>query len=203
MKSVFIALGIILVTLISGCATQNGNAIDLEDLLNKVNSLKALQFDEVVTVVADGEIKSSYTRNFYVEGDKLRHEAESELGTFIIIINEDIPFEPGYYVAHKYDSEKDEWELTDAKVYNMVFPDKFNDMVLGLEGEIFGNEIVDWKTTTAVSFTSPGQNDLKVWFWNENGLPIKKQDIYGNGMTITTEMKNIKIGDIDDSLFEK
>jgi outer membrane lipoprotein-sorting protein len=68
------------------------------------------------------------------------------------------------------------------------------------KGQMVGSEAIDGKACDVYSVSSPYGN-AKIWLWKEKGFPLKAE-IGNAGQTITVEYQNLKVGGLDDSLFD-
>lgn len=66
---------------------------------------------------------------------------------------------------------------------------------------ITGTETIDGKVCQVISFDQTGAGSVKMWLWEEKGLPLK-MEMVANGTTTTIVYNNIDFSDIPDSIFE-
>jgi len=62
-------------------------------------------------------------------------------------------------------------------------------------------ETIDGKVCTVLGMSVPGVAEKKMWIWHEYGLPIREEMTIPYG-TSRTEMRNIELDPIPDSMFE-
>ncbi len=85
----------------------------------------------------------------------------------------------------------------------------WSDMLDSPALKIIGTDVLDGKPVTVVTYTASlyvvGQNDVKCWLWNDNGLALKteeKSSLSGAAVgTKVTELHELVFEDIPDSLF--
>lgn len=63
------------------------------------------------------------------------------------------------------------------------------------------SETIDGKVCTVLGMSAPGAGEKKMWIWQEYGLPIREEMTTHFGTSVT-EMKNIELDPIPDSMFE-
>ena len=72
--------------------------------------------------------------------------------------------------------------------------------ILDYSPNIIGTETIDGKVCTVISYDEPGTGSIKMWIWQEKGLPLK-MEMTANGKTTTIDYTNIDFSDIPDSMF--
>jgi outer membrane lipoprotein-sorting protein len=73
--------------------------------------------------------------------------------------------------------------------------------ILDYSPAITGTETIDGKVCKVIEYNQTGTGSVKMWIWEEKGLPLKMEMIY-DGKTTTIVYKNIDFSDIPDSIFE-
>jgi outer membrane lipoprotein-sorting protein len=133
------------------------------------------------------------TGKIFIKGDKIRQEITAEEQTSIVIIRWD---------------KKVSWTLLPEKQY-MEVALTFNNIVpqKDLEYEVtsLGKETVNGYECDVTQYTYKNKKYgvLVQWIYQKFGYPVKTQNKDAKGKTIEiTEYKNIKTGNLADSLFE-
>jgi outer membrane lipoprotein-sorting protein len=133
------------------------------------------------------------TGKIFIKGDKIRQEITAEEQTSIVIIRWD---------------KKVSWTLLPEKQY-MEVALTFNNIVpqKDLEYEVtsLGKETVNGYECNVTQYTYKNKKYgvLVQWIYQKFGYPVKTQNKDAKGKTIEiTEYKNIKTGNLADSLFE-
>lgn len=132
----------------------------------------------------------------WIKGKKMRTEMANpaEGGNIITIIDSEkgvaYVYQPAQNMATKMDISmaQQEESSSPAETLESYKPD---DM------KMVGRETVDGKKCLVYDFLD-GQT--KAWLWEENGLPIKTEVIM-DGKKAVGLFKNLKIGDVPDSMF--
>jgi hypothetical protein len=73
--------------------------------------------------------------------------------------------------------------------------------ILNYSPVISGTETIDGKVCQVITYDETGVGSVKMWIWEERGLPLK-MEIAANGTTTTLMYSNMDFSDIPDSIFE-
>lgn len=168
-----------------------------------------------------GSIKYEKISNTYSANDFTKSTATltSKVWQKIPFAKIDIEFGPGGLTTlskkiivrpegvYDYDSSKDKY----TKISKAV-PDLMQELLKGIREsnslKSLGTETIDGKLATVVEYTFISREQsftLKVWLWNEKGLPLKTEstaEIIGVNYITKIEYKNFNFEDIPDSVFE-
>ena len=183
---------------------EEEEAESLTDVLAKMKGLTSYKYDMVMT--ASGY--PSMTTKFWREGLKVRYEATYEEENVVYLINKDeqlaYMYVPAQNIAMKMDFEQTKFRAEGSIVEQLrsrEMESTEEEPVTAEEiGEIIGKEVLDGKNCLVVE-SSTETEEVKMWFWTKYGIPIRMEITTDEG-TIVTEVKNIEIGDIPDSMFE-
>jgi len=145
-----------------------------------------VEFTADMFIVPKGE--EPMTGKIFVKGDKIRQETVEEDETQIMIIRPDkkltwmiTPEEKSYMEMPYQSSDKTFEEWTAEKEKNAKF---------------LGEETVSGMPCKKYEITEDGEKTV-LWISKQFPFPIKVED-----SEVTMEYKNIKLGSLDDSLFE-
>jgi outer membrane lipoprotein-sorting protein len=67
---------------------------------------------------------------------------------------------------------------------------------------VSGTETIDGKVCKVITYDDTGAGSMKMWIWEEKGLPLKMEMTSSNGDKTTIDYTNIDFSDIPDSIFE-
>jgi len=189
-----------------GCSSQPSSPTDgievgsettLEDIIGGAERANQMSYDMYITDPNGNEIVTAV----YIEGTKMRQETEIE-GREMIFLGDSAAAMYVYYpdeeTAMKIDLGGDELsEEMQEDPYAMI--EDAADKV-----RVVGHETIDGKKCVIVEYAVEGLAEgisTKMWIWEKHGIPIKIVTTGPEGTT-TVEFKNIKTGDVSDSLFE-
>ena len=214
-KWAIVVVGLLLIAVIAsaGCAgetptepstaetlTASQGDTQLSGLLAKVESIPSVKYDLVKTL-SDGK---EYTSNVvWVKESMIRCEMihEGEIDAVILIDSDE-------QVAYRYYPETEKSMKMDFNLALSMTPTPVAERVRTFiesyeEAAIPSTEIetIDGKVCTVLGMSVPGVAEKKMWIWQEYGLPIQEEMTTPSG-TSRTEMKNIELDPIPDSMFE-
>ncbi|MEN6328136.1 MAG: DUF4412 domain-containing protein [Syntrophomonas sp.] len=163
------------------------------DLLGKGKAIIELSY-EYEAQMPDSEKIAAKT---WIKGKKMRTEMNNpaEGGNIITIIDSEkgvaYVYQPAQKMATKMDISMAQQEdsASPTETLESYKPDSMN---------LVGRETVDGKKCLVYEFKD--ENQTKAWLWEENGLPIKTE-VMMDGKKAVGLFKNLKIGNIADSMF--
>ncbi|NQE45641.1 hypothetical protein C5S31_06445 [ANME-1 cluster archaeon GoMg2] len=169
----------------------------LSNLLAKVESIPSVKYDRVKTL-SDG---NEYTSK--IKGNKMRCQlvVEEEASDIFILDSDE-------EVAYRYAPEMNRaWEM-DSNLARSMIGEPITETVrtfieayeeAGLQS--IETETIGGKVCTILGMSVPGVAEKKMWIWLGYGLPIREEMTTPSG-TSRTEMRNIELDPIPDSIFE-
>ena len=174
----------------------------LSNLLGKVESIPSVKYDRVKTL-SDG---NEYTSKIVWEkGNKMRCQlvVKGEASDIYILDSDE-------EVAYHYVPETNRAREVDFYLARSMAGEPITETVrtfieLYEEAAMPSTEIetIDGKVCTVLGMSVPGGiAEKKMWIWQEYGLPIREELTTRRSGTSGTEMKNIELDPIPDSMFE-
>ncbi len=174
----------------------------LSNLLGKVESIPSIKYDRVKTL-SDG---NEYTSKIVWEkGNKMRCQlvVEGEASDIYILDSDE-------EVAYHYVPETNRAREVDFYLARSIAGEPITETVrtfieLYEEAAMPSTEIetINGKVCTVLGMSVPGGiAEKKMWIWQEYGLPIREELTTRRSGTSGTEMKNIELDPIPDSMFE-
>ena len=173
----------------------------LSNLLGKVESIPSVKYDRVKTLSDGNEYMSKIV---WEKGNKMRCQlvVKGEASDIYILDSDE-------EVAYRYIPKTNRAMEMDFYLARGMAGGPITETVqtfiesyeeAGLPSiEI---ETIDGKVCTVLGMSIPGGFlEKKMWIWQEYGLPIREETITPSG-TSRTEMKNIELDHIPDSMFE-
>lgn len=163
------------------------------ELLGKGKAITELSY-EYETQMPDSE---KIVVKTWIKNKKMRSEMDNpaEGGTIITIVDSEKGFayvyQPEQKMATKMDISMAQQEdsATPVETLESYKPDSM---------KLVGRETVDGKKCLIYEFKDESQT--KAWLWEDNGLPIKTE-VMIDGKKAVGLFKNLKIGDVADSMF--
>ncbi len=166
----------------------------LEDILGYGASITAVYYEMEVT----GPGMPPMTTCIWMEGDRMRTEATgmTDYGEQTVVIIAD--FGAGtMYMLYPDLAMAMEIPFDPAMVESPIAESQY---IPDYDYTILGTEVVDGRECMKVQYTS-AEGTVTMWIWKAYGFPIKIEVATPQG-TFTSEFRDIRFGDIDDSLFE-
>lgn len=147
-----------------------------------------MQYDMVIT--APGA--PTMTQAAWVKKNKMRMEITQQGQTNVVLVDNDAMTMYTYMPAQNM-AMKMTWEPTTKSAVNEA------QSLSDYDPTIIGTETIDGKVCTVVQHSVDGQT-MKMWLWQDHGIPIRVEVTTAQGMTVM-EYKNIQFVDIPDSMF--
>jgi outer membrane lipoprotein-sorting protein len=166
----------------------------LSDLLTTMQNVPSYSYEVVVTSL-DGTITSG---RFWKKGGNIKFENTVDDQVMVYILQEAEEKAYLYFPAEETAMIVD-WETAQTTAENMAFEETLDDLE-SYHPTIMGEETIDGKNCLVVQTAFEGM-EIKSWLWKEYGLPLKSEMKTDEGTT-TSELRNIQIGEIADSVFE-
>ena len=132
------------------------------------------------------------TQAVWVKKNKMRMEITQQGQNSVVLVDNDAMTMYTYMPAQNM-AMKISWEpTTKSAVEEAQSLSEYNPTVVG-------TETIDGKVCTVVQYSVDGQT-MKMWLWQDHGIPIRVEVTTAQGMTVM-EYKNIQFVDIPDSMF--
>jgi len=176
-------------------------SVQLSNLLGKAKSIPSVKYDRLKTL-SDG---NEYTSKIVWEkGNKMRCQlvVKGEASDIYILDSDE-------EVAYHYVPETNRAREADFYLARSMAGEQIRETVrtfiesyeeAGMQS--IETETIDGKVCTVLGMSVPGVAEKKMWIWQEYGLPIREEMTTRRSGTSRTEMKNIKLDPIPDSMFE-
>lgn len=173
--------------------TSTGTTGSLIDILGLGKNIDSIKFDIIVTVTGQAPVQMTV----YQKQQKMREEVTMEGITTAII------FDVTTNVMYTYISSMNMAYKTTLDT-SMVPESPTEDMsdILDYGANIIGTETIDGKVCKVVAYEEAGVGSVKMWLWEEKGLPLKMEMTAPSGEKTTIEYSNIDLSNIPDSMFE-
>jgi hypothetical protein len=172
--------------------TSTGTTNSLIDILGLGKDINSIKFDLTVTTTG----LTSISMTVWQKQQKMKADMSLQ-GTTISII-----FDMATNVMYSYMPGQN--TATKTTIDNSMVPESpINDVsgILDYSPNVIGTETIDGKVCTVVTYDKTELGSIKMWIWNEKGLPLK-MEVTADGNMTTIEYKNIDLSDIPDSMFE-
>ncbi|MGB7532344.1 MAG: hypothetical protein WA977_05110 [Halobacteriota archaeon] len=185
-----------------GTAPTAPQSAQLSNLLGKVESIPSVKYDRVKTLSDGNEYMSKIV---WEKGNKMRCQLVVEgVASDIYILDSDEE------VAYHYVPETNRAREVDFYLARSMAGEPITETVrtfieLYEEAAMPSTEIetIDGKVCTVLGMSVPGGvAEKKMWISQEYGLPIREELTTRRSGTSRTEMKNIELNPIPDSMFE-
>lgn len=202
----FLLLGAV-VLIGAGCggqkATEEGlttgpdgeEEVSVSEVLDKAQNLKGYSFEVKVTSSEQGTM----TSKMWIEGANMRWEGNVEGEQVVYIIGDEgktaYVYMPSQNMAIEQNLSETKGAIGDA-------PHEEASMIAQLGLETSETKTWDGKNCLVVKVVSETGDETKWWIWKEYGIPVKTEITSHAGEVIVTELYNLEVGDIDDSVFE-
>jgi len=184
-------------------ASTAPQSAQLSTLLGKVESIPSVKYDRVKTL-GDGN-ENMISMVMWEKGNKMRCQlVDKGEASDIYILNSDEE------VAYHYVPEANMAREVDFYLARSMAGEPIAETVRAFiesyeEAAMPSTEIetIDGKVCTVLGMSVPGGiAEKKMWLWQEHGLPIREELTTKPYGTSRTEMKNIELDPIQDSMFE-
>lgn len=175
-------------------AEQGDKALTIAEMAQKFQSIPGMYFEmEMQVPGADKPIMAK----FWIKKDNMRSEMASPDGSgdLVTIVNsakQEAYTIMGDNVAMKIDISQASQGVTSPG-------DAYADMD-DTKGKLVGRDTIDGKDCLVYEMND-GDDKIKYWLWEEYGFPIKGEVTAGE-QKIQFEYKNVKVENIDDSMFD-
>jgi outer membrane lipoprotein-sorting protein len=195
--------------MISGCTQQQGSdqtsTESLQTILAKAETIGSVYYELATSTTMSGAPVQTTTMKIWQKTPYLKEEVNSTTAgittTFIVIKRPE-----GIY---RYDATQDIYEKVSQGIVipQLSTGDTAKDLLNNQTITTLGTETIDGKTATVIQYT-PSQagnsTTIKMWIWNEKGVPLKARSITKNEETVITmdyTYSNYSFSDIPDSMF--
>jgi outer membrane lipoprotein-sorting protein len=192
--------------MISGCTEQNNTTSPetLQTILEKAAVLESVYYEIDTSFIQDGTLQQTTTIKIWQKMPYMKEIMNSTSGN--MTITQTIIKRPeGLY---RYDATLQTYELDpqiiipQPSTVQMVH-DLLNNQTL----TIIGTENISGKPTTVIQY-SPNHignsTIIKMWIWNEKGVPLQEQYTMNNeetSVTIDATYSNYSFAEIPESIF--
>ncbi len=175
---------------------EQEEGLSLDEVLAKAQDLGGYKFD--VRVISP-EQKMDMTSKIWLEGGNMRWEGNVEGQQVIYLIN---TADQIAYVYMPSQGTAFQQDLSQAKEVMVEPPDKQSSGIPEQSPTVLGTEIWDGKNCLVVEGVSDEGDESKWWIWTKYGIPVKTEITSRTGEFMVTEIHNIEMGDIANSMFE-
>jgi len=158
---------------------STGSLIDILGLGKGVTSIK---FDLVMTMTGQDPI----TMTVWQKPQKMREDM-TMVGVTVSILF-DIPNKVMYTYM------PDQNMATKSKLDASMLPEspiESTGDIMDYDPNVIGTETIDGKVCKVIGYDEAGTGSVKMWIWEEKGLPLK-MEMTASGQTTIIEYKNIK-----------
>lgn len=198
-RLIYLLLALLMALLVTGCGggtkemgpgvSNSETEVKVDDLLAKGKSLSGLTYDYVATFSGE-QINSKV---WVKEGNMRIEMIVPEAGKMISIINTQknavYSYSPEQNMATKIPLDQSEVDT--------ISPQDYSENMNSESMKYIKNETLDGKKCLIYEVSDQDEK-VKVWLWEDYGIPLRVE-ASDEGMLV--EYKNIKVEDIDDSLF--
>jgi outer membrane lipoprotein-sorting protein len=196
------------ILIISGCTQQQGPdqtiTESLQTILEKAAIVESVYYELATTTTMSGAPIQTTTMKIWQKTPYLKEEVNITAGNITTTLSV-IKRPQGIY---RYDPMLDSYEFDPLIILpQRSTTDIIEDLLNNQTITILGTETIDGKTATVIQYT-PSQvgnsTTMKIWIWNEKGVPLKALITQTNEETTITmdyEYSNYSFADISDSTF--
>jgi len=194
--------------MISGCTQQKGSdqtsSESLQTILEKAAIIESVYYELNTSTTISDSVEQITTMKIWQKTPYLKEEVNSTTGGITTTLTV-IKSPEGIY---RYDTTLNTYELDPLIVIpQLSTTDVVQDLLNNQTITILGTEIINGNTTTVIQYT-PSQagnsTTIKIWIWNEKGVPLKALYITKNEETDVTmdyTYSNYSFADIPNSTF--
>jgi len=194
--------------MISGCIQQQGSdqtsPVSLQTILTKAAIIESVYYELDTSTTISGSVEQITTMKIWQKTPHLKEEVTSTtagITTTLALIKRP----EGIY---RYDTALNTYQLDPLIVIpQLSTADVVQDLLNNQTITTLGTETIDGKTATVIQYT-PSQagnsTTIKIWIWNEKGVPLKALYITKNEETTVTmdyKYSNYSFADIAESTF--
>lgn len=190
---ILILIGIGAWFLFGGEKGEEGEEMSLADIFAKAKEIASYKYDMVTT--APGE--TAETLKMWWKGTKTRMEGTFDGKNMVYLLDLD---EQLAYIYLPTENTAMQMNLSSAQEAVGESPTERSGTIMDYNPVTLGSETLDGKECLIIEYTTE-TGQTKMWVWTKYGLPIKTESTTSEG-TYLTELKNIEIGGISDSIFE-
>lgn len=176
--------------LISGC----GGAPTFQEMLTKGKAVKELSYTMVMTEDGTEAIKAKV----YMKNDNVRMEMSDPTMGELVIINNATKKESYFYNPTEKQAIKS--ALDESSSADIPNPENLMKDADVSSAKYVSEETVDGKKAYVYDYKDT-EGTTKIWMWADNGVPLKFEGTVDGKKTVV-EFKDVKVGGIDDSMFE-
>jgi len=175
----------------NGNGDGNGDGESLTDILGQGTGIDSVSY----TMETSGPGTPTMTTQMWVEGNKMRMEMEEPgQGQHIIYLS-------NYDTGKAYMYMPDQNMAIEMDISQTNPPDyEAAQDIPDYDPIIIGTQTEDGKVCLVVEYSYGGAT-VKSWIWKEHGFPVRMETTTSQG-TVIIVFKDIRFGDINDSLFE-
>ncbi len=177
-------------------AGEQEEELSLDEVLAKAQDLEGYKFDIRVT---SSERKTAMTSKMWMKGGNMRWEGNVEGQQVVYLIN---TADQIAYVYMPSQSMAFQQDISQAKEAMVEPPDEQSSEISKQSPTVIGTEVWDGKNCLVVEGVSDKGDETKWWLWTKYGIPVKTELVSNSGEFIATELYDIEVGDIEDSIFE-
>jgi outer membrane lipoprotein-sorting protein len=172
--------------------TSESSTDSLINILGLGKDITSIKFDLVMTTTGQEPI----TLTVWQKPQKMREDMT--MSGISVSILFDIPDKVmyTYMPAQKM--------ATKAKLDATMLPEspiESTGDIMDYSPNVIGTETIDGKVCKVIAYDEAGVGNVKMWLWEEKGLPLR-MEMTVSGQTTIIEYKNIDFSDIPDSIFE-
>lgn len=192
--------------MVSGCTQQNNSPPpeSLQTILEKAAIIESVYYELNTSTTISDSVEQIMTMKIWQKTPYLKEEVNSTTGGITTKLT--VMKRPeGIY---RYDAMLNTYELDPLIVIpQLSTADVVEDLLNNQTITILGTETTNGNTTTVIQYIpSQAENSttIKIWIWNEKGVPLKARSITKNEETVITmdyTYSNYSFSDIPDSIF--
>ncbi|MBE3122012.1 MAG: hypothetical protein IMZ43_10975 [Thermoplasmata archaeon] len=192
--------------MVSGCTQQNNSPSpeSLQTILEKAAIIESVYYELNTSTTISDSVEQIMTMKIWQKTPYLKEEVNSTTGGITTTLT--VMKRPeGIY---RYDAMLNTYELDPLIVIpQLSTADVVEDLLNNQTITILGTETTNGNTTTVIQYIpSQAENSttIKIWIWNEKGVPLKARSITKNEETVITmdyTYSNYSFSDIPDSIF--
>jgi outer membrane lipoprotein-sorting protein len=195
--------------MISGCTQQQGSdqtsTESLQTILAKAETIGSVYYELATSTAMSGAPVQTTTMKIWQKTPFLKEDRNITTGNITTTLTV-IKRPEGIY---RYDITQNKYELAlGIEIPQLLSTgDTAKDLLNNQTITTLGTETIDGKTATVIQYT-PSQagnsTTIKMWIWNEKGVPLKALYTMTSGETTITmdyDYSNYSFSDIPDSTF--
>jgi len=187
--------------LISGCTqhTPSPVKVTIQDILVRAKNIGPIKYDVVTSFTVNGSTMPNRTKTIWEEPPYTKVELLLGNTSAVFITRPD-----GFYVRNPGEHN---FTKTTSHSSDQPLENQSAELLTNISFQVVGNETINGNATTVLQYTtneSGSPSTVKVWIWNDKGIPVKSQTTVFMGKTafITVIMyEHFVFGDISLSEF--